>query len=148
MIEARGVSKRYGDKLAADDLSFSMRPGRVAGFLGPNGARKSTTMRMILGLDGPTSASVTVNGVSYIRAATPARAVGALLDAKGVHRGGSGFSHMLGQAVAAGLPRRRGYEALTWSVCPRWRASVPAISQSVWGGGSVSPPRCSATRTC
>jgi ABC-2 type transport system ATP-binding protein len=112
MIEARGLSKRYGDKLAVDDLSFTVRPGQVTGFLGPNGAGKSTTMRMVLGLDRPTSGTVTVNGASYVRAPAPARAVGALLDAKGVHRGRSGFSHLLGLAAAAGLPRRRVDEVL------------------------------------
>jgi ABC-2 type transport system ATP-binding protein len=112
MIEARGLTKRYGDKLAVDDLSFTVSPGRVTGFLGPNGAGKSTTMRMILGLDRPTSGSVTVNGASFISAPAPARAVGALLDAKGVHRGRTGFSHLLGLAAAAGLPRRRVNEVL------------------------------------
>ena len=65
MIEARGLTKRYGDKVAVDDLSFTVRPGRVTGFLGPNGAGKTTTMRMILGLDRPAAGSVTVNGKPY-----------------------------------------------------------------------------------
>jgi ABC-2 type transport system ATP-binding protein len=112
MIEARGLTKRYGDKLAVDDLSFTVQPGRVTGFLGPNGAGKSTTMRMILGLDRPTSGSVTVNGASYVSAPAPARAVGALLDAKGVHGGRTGFAHLLGLAAAARLPRRRVDEVL------------------------------------
>src|SRR5580704_18013919 len=85
MIEARGLSKRYGDKLAVDDLSFTVRPGRVTGFLGPNGAGKTTTMRMILGLDRPTGGSVTVNGKPFAQVAYPMREVGALLDAKAVH---------------------------------------------------------------
>src|SRR5262245_21693893 len=112
MIEARGVTKRYGDRLAVDDLSFTVRPGRVTGFLGPNGAGKSTTMRMILGLDRPTSGTVTVNGASYVLAPAPARAVGALLDAKGVHRGRTAYAHLLGLAAAARLPRRRVDEVL------------------------------------
>src|SRR6266705_3537454 len=65
MIEARGITKRYGDKTAVDDLSCTVRPGVVTGFLGPNGAGKSTTIRMILGLDAPTAGSVTVNGRPY-----------------------------------------------------------------------------------
>jgi ABC-2 type transport system ATP-binding protein len=112
MIEARGLTKRYGDKLAVDDLSFTVTPGRVTGFLGPNGAGKSTTMQMILGLVRPTSGTVTVNGASYASAPAPARAVGALLDAKGVHRGRTAFSHLLALAAAARLPRRRVDEVL------------------------------------
>src|SRR5260370_21678368 len=87
MIEARGLSKRYGDKVAVDDLTFTVRPGRVTGFLGPNGAGKTTTMRMILGLDRPTAASVTVNGKPLAAVDSPIRQVGALLDAQPVHRG-------------------------------------------------------------
>jgi ABC-2 type transport system ATP-binding protein len=112
MIEARGLTKKYGNKLAVDELSFTVKPGQVTGFLGPNGAGKSTTMRMIVGLDRPTSGAVTVNGMPYASAPAPARAVGALLDAKGVHRGRSGFAHLLGLAAAAGLPRRRVDEVL------------------------------------
>jgi len=85
MIEARGLTKRYGDKLAVDDLTFTVRPGVVTGFLGPNGAGKSTTMRMILGLDAPTRGSVTVNGRPYREHTAPLREVGALLDARSVH---------------------------------------------------------------
>jgi ABC-2 type transport system ATP-binding protein len=79
VIEAQGLTKRYGDKLAVDDLSFTVRPGRVTGFLGPNGAGKSTTMRLILGLDAPTRGSATVNGKPYRRHAAPLQEVGALL---------------------------------------------------------------------
>src|SRR5579862_2834665 len=80
MIEARGLSKRYGDKVAVDDLSFTIKPGRVTGFLGPNGAGKTTTMRMILGLDRPTAGSVTINGQPFAAAYSAMREVGALLD--------------------------------------------------------------------
>ena len=82
MIEARGLTKRYGDKLAVDGLSFTVRPGVVTGFLGPNGAGKSTTMRLILGLDVPTAGSVTVNGKPYHGHAAPLREAGALLEAR------------------------------------------------------------------
>src|SRR5580693_1722406 len=106
MIEARGLSKRYGDKLAVDDLSFTVRPGRVTGFLGPNGAGKTTTMRMILGPDRPTAGSVTVNGKP-----SPSRTarceVGALLDAKAVHGGRSAYKHLLCPAETNAIPRRR-----------------------------------------
>src|SRR5260370_17517374 len=89
MIEARGLTKRYGDTLAVDDLSFSVEPGKITGFLGPNGAGKTTSMRLILGLDHPTSGTVTVNGRPFAELAYPMREVGALLDAKAVHGGRS-----------------------------------------------------------
>jgi ABC-2 type transport system ATP-binding protein len=112
MIEAAGLSKRYGDKLAVDQLSFSVKPGQVTGFLGPNGAGKSTTMRMILGLDAPTSGSVTVNGKPFHQAAYPLREVGALLDAKAVHGGRSAYNHLLCLAQTNNLPKKRVDEVL------------------------------------
>jgi ABC-2 type transport system ATP-binding protein len=112
MIEASGLSKRYGDKLAVDQLSFTVRPGQVTGFLGPNGAGKSTTMRMILGLDAPTSGSVTVNGRPFAAADHPMREVGALLDAKAIHGGRSAYHHLLCLAQTNGLPKRRVGEVL------------------------------------
>ena len=107
MIEAHGLTKRYGDKLAVDDLSFTVRPGVVTGFLGPNGAGKSTTMRMILGLDTPTRGSVTVNGRRYREHTAPLREVGALLDARSVHPGRSAHHHLLALAQTSGIPRSR-----------------------------------------
>jgi ABC-2 type transport system ATP-binding protein len=107
MIEARGLTKRYGDKLAVDDLTFTVRPGTVTGFLGPNGAGKSTTMRMILGLDAPTQGSVTVNGLPYRDHAAPLREVGALLDARSVHPGRSAYHHLLALAQTCGIRRSR-----------------------------------------
>ena len=89
MIEAVGLTKRYGATLAVDDLSFTAAPGHVTGFLGPNGAGKSTTMRMVLGLDAPTAGAVTVNGRVYAEHARPLLQVGALLDATAVHGGRS-----------------------------------------------------------
>jgi ABC-2 type transport system ATP-binding protein len=112
MIEAVGLTKRYGDKLAVDQLSFSVRPGQVTGFLGPNGAGKSTTMRMILGLDAPTSGSVTVNGRPFAAADNPMREVGALLDAKAIHGGRSAYHHLLCLAQTNDLPKRRVGEVL------------------------------------
>ncbi|HEY3880407.1 MAG TPA: ATP-binding cassette domain-containing protein, partial [Trebonia sp.] len=87
MIEARGLTKRYGDKLAVDNLSFGIEPGKVTGFLGPNGAGKTTTMRCILGLDYADAGTVTVDGKAYGDLAYPMREVGALLEAKAVHGG-------------------------------------------------------------
>jgi ABC-2 type transport system ATP-binding protein len=107
MIEARGLTKRYGDKVAVDDLSFTVQPGRVTGFLGPNGAGKSTTMRMILGLDAPTRGSVTVNGRPYRQHAAPLREVGALLEARSVHPGRSAYHHLLALAQTCGIRRSR-----------------------------------------
>ena len=107
MIEAHGLTKRYGGKLAVDDLTFTVRPGVVTGFLGPNGAGKSTTMRLILGLDAPTSGSVTVNGKPYQRLNAPLREVGALLEARSVHPGRSARNHLLAIAQTNGIPRFR-----------------------------------------
>ena len=84
MIEVRGLTKRYGEVLAVDDLTFTVRPGEVTGFLGPNGAGKSTTLRMVLGLDAPTSGTATVGGRPYAAQPAPLKAVGALLDAGAV----------------------------------------------------------------
>jgi ABC-2 type transport system ATP-binding protein len=107
MIEARGLTKRYGEKVAVDDLSFTVRPGRVTGFLGPNGAGKTTTMRLILGLDRPTAGSVTVNGEPFAELYSAMREVGALLDAKAVHGGRSAYHHLLCLAQTNGIPRSR-----------------------------------------
>jgi ABC-2 type transport system ATP-binding protein len=112
MIEARGLTKRYGDTLAVDDLSFTVEPGKITGFLGPNGAGKTTTMRLILGLDHPTSGTVTVNGQPFERLAFPMHEVGALLDAKAVHGGRSAYHHLLCLAETNDLPRRRVDETL------------------------------------
>src|SRR3954451_23037405 len=112
MIEARGLSKRYGTKLAVDQLSFQVRPGSVTGFLGPNGAGKSTTMRMILGLDTPTGGNVTVNGRPYHQVQAPLREMGALLDAKAMHGGRTAYNHLLCLAQSNGIPNRRVDEVL------------------------------------
>ncbi|MFF3874238.1 ABC transporter ATP-binding protein [Streptomyces sp. NPDC001978] len=107
MIKARELTKRYGDKMAVDNLSFTVKPGEVTGFLGPNGAGKSTTMRMIVGLDSPTKGSVTVNGRSYAKHAAPLHEIGALLEAKSVHPRRSAFNHLMALAHTHGIPRRR-----------------------------------------
>ncbi len=107
MIEVEALTKRYGDKLAVDNLSFSVRPGIVTGFLGPNGAGKSTTMRMILGLDAPTSGTVTVNDRRYVDHPAPLHEVGALLDAGAVHTGRSAKNHLLAMAATTGIGRGR-----------------------------------------
>jgi len=107
MIEAHGLTKRYGPKTALDDVTFTVRPGVVTGFLGPNGAGKSTTMRMVVGLDRPTSGTVTVNGTSYAAHRAPLHEVGVLLDAKAVHKGRSARDHLLAMAATHGIGRSR-----------------------------------------
>ncbi|MGV8841247.1 MAG: ABC transporter ATP-binding protein [Bauldia sp.] len=112
MIKASALTKRYGTKTAVDGVSFEVGAGRVTGFLGPNGAGKSTTMRMIVGLDRPTSGSVTVNGKPYAEHRAPLREVGALLDAKAAHPGRSAYHHLLALARTHGIPARRVREVI------------------------------------
>jgi ABC-2 type transport system ATP-binding protein len=112
MIEVRGLTKRYGAKIAVDNLTFGIEPGRVTGFLGPNGAGKTTTMRCILGLDYPTDGTITVDGKSYHDMSYPMREVGALLEAKAVHGGRSAYNHLLCLAQTNSLPKRRVGEVL------------------------------------
>ena len=107
MIEAIGLTKRYGDTLAVDHISFTVRPGLVTGFLGPNGAGKSTTMRMIVGLDAPTAGTVTVSGRPYAAHRAPLQAVGTLLDAKAVHTGRTAVNHLLAHGATHGIGRPR-----------------------------------------
>ena len=107
MIEAHGLTKRYGAKVAVDDLSFVVRSGVVTGFLGPNGSGKSTTMRLLLGLDRPSSGSSSINGQSYVDFPAPLREVGALLEARAIHTGRSARNHLLAMAATNGIPRRR-----------------------------------------
>lgn len=112
MIEVRGLTKQYGDLRAVDDLTFSVTPGVVTGFLGPNGSGKTTTMRMVLGLARPTAGDVTILGRSYADTPAPLREVGALLDAKAVHGRRKAKDHLLGLALSNGIGRRRVDEVL------------------------------------
>ena len=112
-IEARALTRRYGDKTAVDNLTFTVRPGAVTGFLGPNGAGKTTTIRLILGLDYPTKGSATVNGKPFSALYSPMREVGALLDAKAVHGGRSAYNHLLCLAQTNDIPRSRVDEVLS-----------------------------------
>jgi ABC-2 type transport system ATP-binding protein len=107
VIEATALTKRFGPKLAVDQVTFTVRPGMVTGFLGPNGAGKTTTMRMIVGLDRPSGGRVTVNGSRYADLKAPLREVGILLDAKAVHPGRSARAHLLAIAATHGIARRR-----------------------------------------
>ncbi|MFF8724904.1 ABC transporter ATP-binding protein [Streptomyces sp. NPDC015171] len=112
MIELEGLTKRYGEKVAVDHLTFTVRPGIVTGFLGPNGAGKSTTMRMILGLDHPTAGDVRIDGRHYDALKDPLTYIGALLDAKAVHGGRSAYNHLLCLAQSNGIPASRVAEVL------------------------------------
>lgn len=112
MIEIASLTKRYGDKTVVDDLSFVVPPGQVTGFLGPNGAGKSTTMRMIVGLDAPTSGTALVNGKLYAQHRAPLRELGVLLEAKAVHPGRTAFNHLMGLAYTHGIPRKRVHEVI------------------------------------
>ena len=112
MIELEGLTKRYGDKTAVDNLTFAVRPGIVTGFRGPNGAGKSTPMRMILGLDHPTAGDVRIDGKRYEQLKDPMAYIGALLDAKAVHGGRSAFNHLLCLAQSNGIRKSRVAEVL------------------------------------
>ncbi|MGW0394919.1 ABC transporter ATP-binding protein [Streptomyces sp. NPDC003042] len=107
MITLDRLTKRYGDKTAVSDLSFEINPGKVTGFLGPNGAGKSTTMRMIVGLDAPTTGRALIGGKPYGSLRHPLREVGALLDARAGHPGRSAHHHLLGMARSNGIPASR-----------------------------------------
>jgi ABC-2 type transport system ATP-binding protein len=107
LIEASGLTKRYGEKVAVRDLTFTVRPGVVTGFLGPNGSGKSTTMRLVVGLDAPQSGSATVNGRHYRDHPAPLHEVGTLLEARSVHTGRSAYNHLLALAQTHGIGRRR-----------------------------------------
>ncbi|TQJ38995.1 ABC-2 type transport system ATP-binding protein [Arthrobacter sp. SLBN-112] len=130
MIEAKGLTKVYGAKTAVAGVSFTVRAGQVTGFLGPNGAGKSTTMRMIMGLDRPTSGSVTVNGLPYVRHKAPLREVGALLDAKAVHTSRSAYNHLLAMAATHSIPKSRVHEVIEMT-------GLDAVARKKAGGFSL-----------
>ncbi|MFJ8804485.1 ABC transporter ATP-binding protein [Streptomyces sp. NPDC102490] len=112
MIELEGLTKRYGEKVAVNNLSFTVRPGIITGFLGPNGAGKSTTMRMVLGLDRPTAGDVRIDGKRYEQLKDPLTYIGALLEAKAWHGGRSAYNHLLCLAQSNGIPASRVREVL------------------------------------
>ncbi|GAA3044703.1 hypothetical protein GCM10020000_25420 [Streptomyces olivoverticillatus] len=147
MIELAGLTKRYGDKLAVDHLTFTVRPGLVTGFLGPNGAGKSTTMRMVLDLDNPTDGTVLIDGKHYRQLHDPLKMVGALLDAKAAHGGRSAFNHLLCLAQSNGIPRARVREVLdTVGLTSVAKKSASRASRSAWASAWASRRRCWATR--
>jgi ABC-2 type transport system ATP-binding protein len=107
VIEVEGLTKRYGEKVAVDDLTFRVQPGIVTGFLGPNGAGKSTTMRVILGLDAPSAGTATIGGRAYRDMTAPLHEVGAMLEARAIHTGRSAYNHLWAMAQTHGIPRSR-----------------------------------------
>ncbi|ERK72897.1 ABC transporter, ATP-binding protein [Leifsonia aquatica ATCC 14665] len=112
MIQLDRLTKRFGPKTAVDGITATVQPGKVTGFLGPNGAGKSTTMRMIMGLDRPTSGGAIVNGKRYADLRSPLTEVGALLDAKAVHTGRTAYGHLLAMAATHGIPKSRVHEVI------------------------------------
>jgi ABC-2 type transport system ATP-binding protein len=112
LIEARELTKRFGDKVAVDHLSFTVEPGKVTGFLGPNGAGKSTTMRLICGLDRPDGGTATIGGRRYAELRHPLYTIGALLEARAVHPGRSARNHLLFLAQTQEIPKKRVDEVL------------------------------------
>ncbi|NUT70607.1 ABC transporter ATP-binding protein [Pseudarthrobacter sp. C4D7] len=130
MIEVNGLTKVYGDKTAVAGVSFTVRAGQVTGFLGPNGAGKSTTMRMIMGLDRPTSGSAMVNGLPYVQHKAPLREVGALLDAKAVHTSRSAYNHLLAMAATHSIPKSRVHEVIEMT-------GLEAVARKKAGGFSL-----------
>ena len=133
MIEATALTKRYGSTVAVDDLSFTVADGRVTGFLGPNGAGKSTTMRLVVGLDAPSSGRVTVNGRSYHDRRFPLHEVGALLEAKAIHPSRSARSHLRWLAQSNGISPGRVDEVLEQvgiSAVARKRAGTFSLGMS------------------
>jgi ABC-2 type transport system ATP-binding protein len=112
MIQLDRLTKRFGPKTAVDDITATVQPGKVTGFLGPNGAGKSTTMRMIMGLDRPSSGGATINGKRYAELRSPLTEVGALLDAKAIHTGRTAYNHLLAMAATHGIPKRRVHEVI------------------------------------
>ena len=136
MIEAHELTKRYGDTTAVHSLSFTIAPGTVTGFLGPNGAGKSTTMRMIMGLDRPTSGTVTVNSKPYRQHRAPQREVGALLEASAVHPGRSARSHYRGARRRGRLQKR----AAAARAVPAPRQPRGGVHEPDTGRGRVPRP--------
>jgi ABC-2 type transport system ATP-binding protein len=128
MIIAENLTKRYGPKTAVDGISFTVRPGQVTGFLGPNGAGKSTTMRMIVGLDRPTSGGVSVNGRPYAEHRSPLTEVGALLEAKAVHTGRSAAAHLRAVAATHGFGRKRVEEVIEMTGLRSVASPAPAAT--------------------
>jgi ABC-2 type transport system ATP-binding protein len=146
MIEAHELTKRYGDTTAVHSLSFTIAPGTVTGFLGPNGAGKSTTMRMIMGLDRPTSGTVTVNSKPYRQPRAPLREVGALLEASAVHPGRSARSHLRSMAATHNIKASRVSEVSAGPDLPPLRRTDRSSRRKTDDHPNEHARTCSTTR--
>ena len=147
-IELHGLTKRFGDLTAVDDLDLELEAGTITGFLGPNGAGKTTTLRMLLGLVEPTSGTATFDGRRYVDLDDPARRVGAVLEASSFHPGRRAIDHLRILASAAGLPAGRPPRRWRRSAWPSTPAAASAGSRSACASGWDWPPRCSVSRRC
>ena len=147
-IEIHGLSKRFGDVVAVDELSFAARAGAVTGFLGPNGAGKSTTLRMLLGLVTPTAGTATFDGLPYVQLGDPFRRVGAVLETDAFHPGRRARDHLRVLAVAAGLPLAASTPCSARSTSPMPAAAGSRASRSGCANASASRARCWASRRC
>jgi ABC-2 type transport system ATP-binding protein len=148
VIDVSGLTMRYGDAPAVDDLTFTVKPGLVTGFLGPNGAGKSTTMRVILGLEVPDRGIALVGGRPYDSLKEPMRQVGALLDAAAVHGGRTAAAHLWCLARSNGIARGRVGEVLEQVGLAEVAGRRIAGFSLGMPSGSASPPHCSATPAC
>jgi ABC-2 type transport system ATP-binding protein len=148
VIEVRGLTKRYGSTVAVDRLSFDVPPGAVTGFLGLNGSGKSTTMRMILGLDAPDAGHARIGGQAYRQLRWPLREAGGLLESRAFHPGRSARAHLAALAASNSISQSRVAEVLEIAGLGSWRANGPGSSRSAWRSVSASPRRCWETRPC
>ena len=146
IIEVRELSKRFGEVIAVDHLSFTVESGSVVGFLGPNGAGKTTSLRMLLGLIKPTGGSATINGQPYRELRAPLHVVGAALEASGAYPGRTARNHLRVQAMVGDVPRSRVDEILSSSTSPTRPIAESASSRWACASGSASGPRCCASR--
>ena len=144
-IEARGLTKRFGDVLAAENVTFTVQRGSVVAFLGPNGAGKTTTLRMLLGLITPSAGSATINGLPYQQLPSPQSAVGAVLDSAAAHPGRTARDHLRVHALAGGAPPPASRRCSTWSSSARRPAGGSVASHWGCASGWGSRPRCCAT---
>jgi ABC-2 type transport system ATP-binding protein len=148
-LEIKGVSKRFGEVAAVDDLSFTTREGAITGFLGPNGAGKTTTLRMLLGLVTPTSGTATFDGHAYADLPHPVQHVGAVLEATNFHPGRKARQHLRVQAVAAGIPTSRADEVLEEvGLSDAADRRVKGFSLGMRQRLGLASARCSAHRRC